>query len=86
LKKVMGAFFLFIVILILIILFLALGFVGSIVGGILKFFGINVGKRKTASGRNRYEEDLKQVYRSEEGTRRMRKFKNTAEDAEYEDT
>ena len=81
----MAAFFLFFLILILIVIFIALSLVGSIVGGILNFLGIGSNKRRNFSNRNAAEEDLKQhSYQSQEGARRMREFKNAAEDADYE--
>jgi hypothetical protein len=78
----MGAFLLFLLVLILIIIFLALSLVGSIVGGILNFFGIKTNKRRNYS--NRSDENFKQNHQSKEGARRMHKFKNTAEDTDYE--
>ena len=78
----MGAFLLFLLILILIIIFLALSLIGSIVSGILSFLGIKSNKRRNFS--NRTNENFKQDSQSEEGARRMHKFKNTAEDADYE--
>ena len=78
----MGAFFLFLLVLILIIVFLALSLIRGIVGVIFSFFGIKSNRRRTFS--NRTNENFKQDSQSEEGARRMHKFKNTAEDAEYE--
>ena len=80
----MGAFLLFLFILILIIVFMVLSLAGSIVGGILNFLGISTNKRKNFSNRNSSGKDLKQNRQSQEGARRMRKFKNAAEDADYE--
>ena len=81
----MAAFFLFFLILILVIILMVLSLVGNIVGGILNFFGIGSNKRRNFSDRNSSGEDLKQgSHQSKEGARRMRKFKNTAEDTDYE--
>ena len=64
---------------------MALSLVGSIVGGILNFFGIRSNKRRSFSNRNSSADDLKQgSHQSKEGARRMRKFKNEAEDTDYE--
>ena len=77
----MVAFLLFLLILILIVFFMVLSLAGSIIGGILNFLGI--GKLKNYS--NKTNKNLKQdPPRSQEGAIRMRKFKNTAEDTEYE--
>jgi len=78
----MGAFFLFLLVLILVIFFLALSLIGSIIGGILNFFGIKTNKRRNYS--NGTEENFKQNHQSKEGARRMHKFKNTAVDTDYE--
>jgi len=78
----MGAFFLFILVLILVVIFLVLSLIGNIVGGILNFFGIKSSRRRNFS--NRSDGNFKQNSQSEEGARRMHKFKNTAEDADYE--
>ena len=78
----MGAFLLFILVLILVIIFLFLSLVGNIVNGILSFFGIKSDKRRAASTGS--EGNPKQNSQSEEGAKRMLKFKNTAEDADYE--
>jgi len=81
----MIAFFSFFLILILIIILVVLSLVGSIVGGILNFLGIGSNKRRNFSNRNAAGEDLKQhSYQSQEGVKRMRKFKNAAEDTDYE--
>jgi hypothetical protein len=78
----MGAFLSLLLVLILIIFFLALSLIGSIVRGVLNFFGIKTSKRRNYS--NRTDEDFKQNHQSQEGARRMHKFKNTAEDTDYE--
>lgn len=81
----MTAFFLFFFILILIIFFVALNLLGSILSGILRFFGIGSGKRRNSSNKKSSGENPEQTSRqSQEGARRMRKFKNAAEDADFE--
>jgi len=81
----MAAFFLFLLILILVIFFIALSLVGSILRGIFSFFGIGSRKRKRFSNENSSDEDvMSEAHQSREGARRMRKFKNTAEDTDYE--
>ncbi|MDR0412843.1 MAG: hypothetical protein LBH61_03455 [Dysgonamonadaceae bacterium] len=81
----MGAFFIFLLILILVIVFVAVSLVGSILGGILKFLGFGSNRRGDASGRNFSGQNPEQPpHQSQEGAKRMRKFKNTAEDADFE--
>jgi len=79
------AFLLFFLILILVIIFIAFSLIGGILRAILSLFGISSNKRRNFSNRNSFEEDLKQgSHQSQEGARRMRKFKNAAEDTDYE--
>ena len=80
----MGAFLLFLLVLILIIIVLALSLIRSIVGGILSFLGIKSNKRRNYSNRTGENFKQNQNSQSQEGARRMHKFKNTAEDADYE--
>ncbi len=81
----MATFFLFFLVLILIVVFIVLSFVGSILGGILNFFGIGSNKRRNFSNKNSSEKNSSQgSHQSQEGAKRMRKFKNIAEDADYE--
>jgi len=84
----MATFFLFLLILILVVFFIVLSFVGGILRGILGLFGIRSRKRKRRffSEENYSDEKESPVSpQSEEGARRMRKFKNAAEDADYEE-
>ena len=79
----MGAFLLFLLFLVLIVFFIVLSLAGSIIGGVLNFLGIGSRKRRNYSSKT--NKNLKQdPPRSQEGAIRMRKFKNTAEDTEYE--
>ncbi len=81
----MGAFLLFLFILVLVIFFIALSFVGGILRGILGFFGIKSNKRRHFSDKNYSEKEVKpDLHQSVEGARRMRKFKKSAEDIDYE--
>ncbi|MDR1730227.1 MAG: hypothetical protein LBR52_06155 [Prevotellaceae bacterium] len=82
----MGAFLLFLLILVLVIFFIALSLVGGILRGIFGFFNIKSNKRRRFSDENYSEKKEKpDSYQSVEGARRMRKFKKTAEDADYEE-
>jgi len=82
----MGAFLIFLLAIIVLIIFIAYSLINSILGGIANFFGIGSKRRRYYSNRGGYSEEESQQYssRSEESVKRMRKFKNTAEDADFE--
>jgi hypothetical protein len=82
----MAAFFLFLLVLILIVVFVVLSLVGGILRGILRFLGIGgSSRRRNFSYKNSSEENVhSSAHQSREGAIRMRKFKNTAEDTDYE--
>ena len=81
----MAAFFLFLLVLIFVIFFIILSLVGGILRGILRFFGIGSNRHRSFSYKNSTEEHVNSsAHQSREGAIRMRKFKNTAEDTDYE--
>ena len=80
----MGAFFIFILVLILLIVFIAFNLISSILGGIFNFLGLGSQKHRYSSNREFSDDKSKQYYRSEESVKRMRKFKNLAEDTGFE--
>jgi hypothetical protein len=62
---------------------MVLSLAGSIIGGIINFLGIGSNKRRNYA--NKSDKNLNQdTPRSQEGARKMQKFKTTAEDVEYE--
>jgi len=77
----MGAFFIFLLALILLIIFIAFNLISSILGGILNFFGLGSKKHRYFSNR---ESPENKYYNSEENAKRMRKFKNMAEETGFE--
>ena len=80
----MGTFLLFLLILLLVIFLMVLNLAGGILRGILGFFGIGSRKHKHSSSKKNYSEEAAKPNQSVEGAKRMRKFKNAAEDADYE--
>ncbi len=79
----MGAFLLFLLVFLLVIILIAFSLVGNILRGILDFFGIGSRKQSRFSNKNHSGEDAR-PHQSAEGAKRMRKFKNAAEDTDYE--
>jgi hypothetical protein len=79
----MGGLLAFLLILIIIVGFVLISIVGSILGGFVNLF--RSGRRAgPASGANRNATSTTGQAQSQEGVRRMKKFKNAAEDADYE--
>jgi hypothetical protein len=77
----MGGLLAFLLILIVIVVFVVISILGSILGGFLNLFGLRKNSGKT-SGSNRNA--TTGTAQSKDGATRMRKFKNVAEDADYE--
>ena len=79
----MSAFFIFLLLIILII-FIAFSLISSILGGILNFFGLGSKKHGYFSNQKSSENKSQRHTYSEESAKRMRKFKNSAEDIGFE--